>query len=231
MPTAASKTFQLQGTRDLITWTTITTLTTDANGRASLFYTPVTNLYYRAVFAGTADLAAANSNQVRTVVRQLALLRPTNNGATKTINRNTSITFTHDRPAGATRAGSGDGELLLLPVQLGRLSARDARVTWSSTAPGWLGPRSSSRLSGHWYVRSQANPTAVQREQRHDAGEVPSPLIRRLVASSPRPPDGGSFVRASAARSGGRSARLPRAGRCSLGSCACSSSRSRGSAT
>src|SRR3990170_8226651 len=96
----ANKSFQLQGTRDGLTWTTITTLTTDSTGRATLFYTPVTNLYYRAVFAGAADLGAANSNQVRTVVRQLAILRPTNNGATKSISRNSSITFTTTvRPA------------------------------------------------------------------------------------------------------------------------------------
>ena len=158
MPGGGNRTFQLQGTRDNVTWTTITTLTTDANGRASLFYTPVTNLYYRAVFAGATDLGAANSNQVRTVVRQLALLRPTNNGATKTINRNSSITFsTTVRPARPElaparvsfyfyRFSSGAYRLV---------TKRDVVINSAGVAATTF--RFSS--SGLWYVRSQANPT------------------------------------------------------------------------
>jgi hypothetical protein len=158
MPNGGNRSFQLQGTRDLVTWTTITTLTTDANGRATFFYTPVTNLYYRAVFAGTTDLAAGNSNQVRTVVRQLALLRPTNNGATRTINRNSSITFsTTVRPARPElaparvsfyfyRFSSGAYRLV---------TKRDVVINSAGVASTTF--RFSS--SGLWYVRSQANPT------------------------------------------------------------------------
>jgi hypothetical protein len=158
MPGGGSRTFQLQGTRDLITWTTITTLTTDANGRATLFYTPVTNLYYRAVFAGTTDLAAGNSNQVRTVVRQLAILRPTNNGSTKTINRNTSITFTTTVRPARPELAPARVSFYLYKFTSGawqRVTKRDvvidsaglARTTFTFTS------------SGQYYVRSQANPT------------------------------------------------------------------------
>ena len=154
----ANKSFQLQGTRDGLTWTTITTLTTNANGRASLFYTPVTNLYYRAVFAGTADLAAANSNQVRTVVRQLAILRPTNSGLVRTINRNTSITFTTTvRPARPELARAkvsfyfyrlvGSSYVLKVKRDVMIDAAGLARTTFKFTS------------NGRWYVRSQANPT------------------------------------------------------------------------
>jgi hypothetical protein len=158
MPNGGGKTFQLQGTRDGVTWTTITTLTTDANGRASLFYTPVTNLFYRAVFAGTADLGAANSNQVRTVVRQLALLRPTNNGATKTINRNTSITFsTTVRPARPELAPAR------VSFYFYRFSSGAYRlVTKRDVVINSAGVASTTfkfTSSGQWYVRSQANPT------------------------------------------------------------------------
>jgi hypothetical protein len=170
----ANRQFQLQGTRDLITWTTITTLTTDANGRASLFYTPVTNLYYRAVFAGAPDLGAANSNQVRTVVRQLALLRPTNNGATKTISRNSSITFTTTvRPARPELAPAQVSFYLYKRVNgvWTRISTRNvfidgaglARTTWKFAS------------AGEYYVRSQANPTT------YNANSIMSPVERYSV--------------------------------------------------
>lgn len=154
----ASKSFQLQGSRDLITWTTIATQTTDATGKATLFYTPVTNLYYRAVFAGTGDLGAANSNQVRTVVRQLALLRPTNHGSTRSISRNTSITFTTTvRPARPELAPAKvsfylykrvSGVWTLVSTRNVFIdSAGVARTTWKFAS------------AGQYYVRSQANPT------------------------------------------------------------------------
>ena len=155
----ASKQFQLQGSRDLITWTTITTQATDANGRATFFYTPVTNLYYRAVFAGTGDLGAANSNQVRTVVRQLGLLRPTNHGSIKTISRNSSIQFTMTaRPARPElQAAVVSFYLYKRTSGVWRLvstrnvtidSAGLARTTWKFAS------------TGDYYVRGQVNPTA-----------------------------------------------------------------------
>ena len=77
----ANKSFVLEGTRDGFTWTTVANLMTNASGFATLTYRPATNLYYRVRFLGTPDLSAGNSNTTRTVVRQIALLRPTNLGA------------------------------------------------------------------------------------------------------------------------------------------------------
>ena len=90
----ANRSFILEGARDGVNYVAITTLTTNASGQASFTYRPVSNLYYRARFTGATDLAAGNSNVTRTVVRQIALLRPTNSGAIRTVNRGTSVTFT-----------------------------------------------------------------------------------------------------------------------------------------
>ena len=174
MPGGNGKTFQLQGTRDGISWTGITTLTTDSSGLASLFYTPVTNLYYRAVFAGTPDLAAANSNQVRTVVRQLAVLRPTNSGSTRSINRNTSITFTTTvRPARPELAPAKVSFYFYRQVsgvyQL--VTKRDVLID----ANGLAKTTFKFTSAGQWYVRSQANPTP------YNANSVMTPPERYSV--------------------------------------------------
>jgi hypothetical protein len=170
----ANKQVQLQGTRDLVTWTPITTLTMDANGRASVFYTPVTNLFYRAVFAGAPDLVAGNSNQVRTVVRELALLRPTNNGTTKTINRNTSITFT-------TTVRPSRPELTAATVTY--YLYRQVSGTWRLATTRTVAVDSAGLAkttikfasTGQWYVRSRANPTP------YNANSVLTPIERYSV--------------------------------------------------
>jgi trimeric autotransporter adhesin len=155
----ASKQFQLQGSRDLITWTTITTQTTDANGRATFFYTPVTNLYYRVVFAGTGDLGAANSNQVRTVVRHLGLLRPTNHGSIKTISRNTSIQFTM-----TARPARPELQVALVSFYLYKRTSGVWRLV--STRNVFIDSAGLARTTwkfastGDYYVRGQVNPTA-----------------------------------------------------------------------
>ena len=156
------KIFTLQAARDGVTWATIATPTTDSTGRSSFAYRPVTNLYYRAVFAGTPDLQAANSPRVRTVVRQIALMRPTNGGAVRSIARNTSITFTTTvRPARPELAPakvsfyfyrlSGGSYVLKAKKDVLIDSAGLARTTFKFTS------------SGRWYVRSAANPTPTTR--------------------------------------------------------------------
>jgi hypothetical protein len=174
MPGGNNKTFQLQGTRDNVTWTTITTLTTNASGRATLFYTPVTNLWYRAVFAGTPDLAAANSNVVRTVVRQLALLRPTNHGAIRTINRNASIQFTTTVRPARPELAPARVTFTFFRFSSGAwrfVTSRDVVIDSAGLA------RTTFRFTsvGHWYVRTQANPTP------YNANSVNSPLERYRV--------------------------------------------------
>lgn len=137
-------------------------------------YFPVTNLYYRAVFAGTPDLQAANSPTVRTVVRQIALMRPTNGGAVRSIARNTSITFTTTvRPARPELARarvsfyfyrlSGGSYVLRAKRDVLVDAAGQARTTFRFTS------------RGRWYVRSVANPTP------YNANSVPTPRVRYSV--------------------------------------------------
>jgi hypothetical protein len=173
-PNGANRTFELQGTRDGTTWTTITTLTTNVAGRASLTYRPPTNLWYRAVFAGAPDLEPATSPIVRTVVRQIALLRPTNLGVVKTIGRNTALMFTTTvRPARPE----------LAPATVSFFFYRKVGATWTLQSRddvvadvGGLA-RSTWRFSttGEWYVRAQANPTPC------NANSVMSPPERYVV--------------------------------------------------
>jgi trimeric autotransporter adhesin len=170
----AARSFQLQGTRDGVTWVTIVTLTTDAFGRSAFAYRPVTNNWYRVVFAGAPDLSGATSASVRTVVRQIALLRPKNSGAIRSIARNTSITFTTTvRPARPElapakvsfsfyRMVSGSWRLIAKrDVYIDALGL--ARTTFKFTS------------SGQWYVRSAANPTT------YNANSIPSPVERYNV--------------------------------------------------
>jgi hypothetical protein len=165
----------VQGTRDGSNWTTIVTLVTDASGNASFLYHPVTNLYYRAVFAGAADLGAMTSSTVRTVVRQISVLRSLNRGFVLRIARGTSITFTDTvRPARpelppATvrfvfyRRGS-DGAWRLYDQRDLVINALGKAVT------SWNFP-----VTGEWYVRSQARPTP------YNANSVWGPLQRFSV--------------------------------------------------
>ena len=69
----ANRQFQLQVTKDQVTWSTIATLTTNASGDASFTYGPSDNRYYRAVFAGAPDLGAGTSPTIRVVVRSVIL--------------------------------------------------------------------------------------------------------------------------------------------------------------
>ena len=165
---------QLQGTRDGVTWTTITNLTMGSSGSTTYHYTPVTNLWYRAVFAGTSDLAAATSNQVRTVVREIALLRPTNSGAVRSISRNTSITFTTTvRPARPE----------LAPARVSFWFYHQVNGSWVLAAKhdvvidaaGLAHYTFTFSSSGQWYVRLAANPTP------YNANSVMSPVERYSV--------------------------------------------------
>jgi hypothetical protein len=171
----ANKTFVLEGARDGVTWVAIATLTTNASGFASLpSYTPPTNLYYRARFAGTGDLGAANSNTTRTVVRQIALLRPTNSGATKSIARNSSIKFTTTvRPARPELAPAKVSFVLYKLVGSGwnLVSTRNVFID----AAGLASTTFKFTSAGRYYVRTIANPTP------YNANSVWSPLERYTV--------------------------------------------------
>ncbi len=170
----ANRTFRLEGARDpnnVANFALIANLTTNSSGFATMPYTPPTNLYYRAVFAGAPDLAASTSDLTRVVVRQIAVLRPTNNGGVNKIKKGTAITFTTTvrpsrpelTPATVTytiyQLKSGAWVLVLTrTVQASAAGIAQLAVTFSTT--------------GSWYVRSQANPTP------YNANSVNSPIER-----------------------------------------------------
>jgi hypothetical protein len=156
----SNRTIQIQGSRDGSTWANIAPVVTNAAGVATRFYSPVTNLYYRAVFGGAPDLAALTSGTTRTVVRQISLLRSINRGFVVSLNAGTNVTFTDTvRPARpelppATvrfvfyRRG-GDGVWRLY-------DQRDVVInSLGIAATTWNFP-----VTGEWYVRSQARPTS-----------------------------------------------------------------------
>jgi hypothetical protein len=170
----AARSVRVLSSADGIGYATIGSLTTDANGDATLPYRPATNLYYRAVFDGAADLQPAQSDTVRVVVRQIALLRPTHPGKVTSIAHGTAIRFTTTvRPARPELARSSvtfrfyhrvGGTWVLVGSPVVSVGARGlASWTWTFDA------------SGSWYVRSVANPTAL------NANSVLTPIERYEV--------------------------------------------------
>ena len=153
-----NRSFTLQGARDGVTWQTIATLTTDASGNASFSYRPANNLFYRGVFDGAPDLGPAISDPARVVVRQIALLRPTTNGATKVVSRGRAVTFTTTvRPA---RADLPAARVTLAIYR--RVGSRWTLLTTRDTYANAAGLASYTwtfATRGEWYVRSMATPT------------------------------------------------------------------------
>ncbi len=175
----ANRTFRLEGARDPnspANFALIANLTTNATGDATFAYTPPTNLYYRAVFAGAVDLGAATSPLTRVVVRQIAILRPTNNGGVNTINKGTAITFT-------TTVRPSRPELTPAVVVFTVFQLKNG--TWvqvlarnvTATGAGIAQLKITFSTPGSFYVRSQANPTP------YNANSVNSPLQRYDVNS------------------------------------------------
>ena len=154
----AGKTFALQTSTDAVNWVTTTTLTADSSGQASFTWTPVTNLWYRAVFAGTPDLSAGTSNQFRVVVRQIALLRPTNSGKVKAIASGTEVTFT-------TTVRPARPELVRAKVTFTFTLYQHGRLIYSGKRDVYIDSAGLARWTwkfgtwGDWYVRAVANPT------------------------------------------------------------------------
>ncbi len=171
----ANRNVVVQGTRDGVNWSTVTTLNTGPSGTASSFYTPVTNLWYRASFAGAADLGALTSNTVRTVVRQISILRPTNFGAVRRVSRGAAITFVDTvRPARLELAPATVRFVFYRRAAGGAWlfhSQRDVVINAvGQSATTWRFP-----TTGEWYVRSQARPTP------YNANSVWGPIERYSV--------------------------------------------------
>lgn len=165
--------FTMQSSTDGTTWTTIQSapLITGATGQGVFAYRPARNLYYRAVFAGAPDLAAAMSNVQRVVVRQIALLRPTNLGAVDSIPLGTTIRFTTTvRPA---RPELPRATVTFVVYRLvGRTWTQAASQDVTIDANGLASVNITFGQSGKWYVRSIARPTSA------NANSVWSPVER-----------------------------------------------------
>jgi hypothetical protein len=170
----AGKTFTIQGSRDGATWTAIATRTADASGSDSFAYRPATNLWYRAVFAGTSDLVAGTSNQPRVTNRQIALLRPTSLGQVKAVSAGTSVTFTTTVRPARPELPAAKVTFRFYRYAGGRwtyVTKRDVYIDATGRA-SWTWTFSTR---GEWYVRSIANPTP------YNANSVWSPVERYSV--------------------------------------------------
>lgn len=169
----ANRPFTMQASTDGAGWSTIATpfLMTDTFGQATFPYRPARNLYYRAAFAGAADLSPATSNIVRVVVRQIALLRPTNIGAVDDVLAGTTIRFTTTVRPARPELPKATVTFVVYGL-LGRtwtlVSTRDVVIDANGLAVADV--TFSGR--GSWYVRSIARPTFT------NANSVWSPLER-----------------------------------------------------
>ena len=111
-------------------------------------------------FAGAPDLSAANSNTVRVVVRQIALLRPTLSGRTRTIASGTNITFT-------TTVRPARPELPKAKVTFTFTLYRGGHAVYSGRREVYIDSAGLAKWtwkfgsSGLWYVRAIANPTTT----------------------------------------------------------------------
>ena len=173
----ANRPFTIQSSTDGANWNPTASLVTNAAGQGIFPYRPARNLWYRAVFTGGPGLAAANSNVVRVVVRQIALLRPTNGGRPRFVEGGTpsaTVRFTTTvRPSRPE-----------LPRAIVRyvvyeffgsawrlVSTRDIPVDANGLASTVVTFTSPTR----WYVRSQALPTSA------NANSVWSPVEQYFV--------------------------------------------------
>ena len=159
-PNGAGKTVQLQASRDNATWSTVTTLALDASGRASFFYRPSDNRFYRANFLATPDLSASASPSARVVVRQISLLRPTNGGTVKTISHGTSIVFTSTIRPNRPDLPQAHANVVVYKLLGGRWTLIETQIV-AVNAAGVATLAVTFSSTGQYYVRSQAIPTPL----------------------------------------------------------------------
>ena len=171
-----NKTFQLQATRDNVTWFDIgPLLTTDAAGRDAFAFRPSTNFFYRAVFAGTAR-SRGRDEPVRADRRPPDRPPATDERRRHQVDQPEHLDHVlHGGSAVATRADAGEGDVLLLPAE--RRPPGSSSTQRTVTAAPMGEPRTTFKFStsGQWYVRSMANPTP------YNANSVMSPIERYSV--------------------------------------------------
>jgi hypothetical protein len=165
----------LEVSRDKVTWSSIAAIATDTAGNASFDYRPSDNRYYRATFAGAPDLPATTSAIARIVVRQINLLRPTNDGAVRHVAVGTTVHFTS-----TVRPDRPDLPTAHVNFVVYRLSGGVWQQVFTTTEA--VDSSGIARLDvtfgshASYYVRSQAVPTTLNANsgwspvERYDAG-------------------------------------------------------------
>ena len=156
---AGGRTLHLQRSTDGVGWAPVADVTTGTDGTVAAVDRPAANSFYRLVFDGAPDLAAATSPVVRVLVRRVALLRPDNRGTVLRVPRGTTVTFsTLVRPLTASVA---PGPVIYRLFQLvGRSWVLKRSWTVTPDATGWARLRVTFASRGSWMVRSMAVPTA-----------------------------------------------------------------------
>lgn len=178
----ANRVLELQSSLDRVSWSTLSTMTTNAAGVATASILPGCNRWYRAAYAPpiATDLAPGVSPTIRVVVRQTALLRP-HSAYVRTAALGSSVTFsTTVRPIGQSRCtvglplGTPTVTYWIYRYTAGAWRLQATRVVTADAAGvARLTWRFSAR--GDWAVRSMANPT-------HDnANSLRTPLERYRV--------------------------------------------------
>jgi GH25 family lysozyme M1 (1,4-beta-N-acetylmuramidase) len=140
------------------TWADVTTLTTDTGGSANTTYTPPVNTQFRAVATDSTGTTTGQADPERVVVRQLAVLRPTNLGRIRTVPAGSTVTFTTTvRPVGAGLAPATVTFSFwhLVGSSWVQFTHRDVHADAGGRA-SWTWTFSSR---GQWYVRAMADPT------------------------------------------------------------------------
>ena len=164
------RTLHLQRSIDGTGWAPVADPTTDANGTAGALERPAANIFYRLVFDGAPDLAAATSPAVRVLVRRLVLLRPDNRGAVRRVSRGTTVTFsTLVRPLLASGTPGRVEYGLFLLVGHSWVLKRSWTVTPDAAGAAHLSVTFGSR--GSWSMRAVALPTGTNANSAWSPGQ------------------------------------------------------------
>ncbi len=157
---AARRTVHVQRSLDGAGWTSVVDLATDAMGVADFLHRPTVNTSYRAVFDGTADLAAVTSPVVKVPVPRAALLRPDNHGTLRRVSRGTAVTFAVSVRPTQPPAARGRVEYRLLQL-VGHAWVLKRSWTVAPDAAGWARSRLTFSSRGTFSVRARALATAT----------------------------------------------------------------------
>jgi trimeric autotransporter adhesin len=138
-------------------WITVSTVTMDSTGRATIPIAPTSTTSYRVVWAGATDLSAATSPAATVGVRLSVTLQPRSVTGTRTLARGTSVTYRATvRPLYAGQRVS----FLIYQKVAGHWTFRTS-ATATVDASGVATFAWKWSKSGQWYMRARANSTPL----------------------------------------------------------------------